>query len=190
VNLPAAERLRGFALDGERALLLAQLSPNGTLEAALARRDAGGAVPPGPTELAKCVFGVAFTMAQFHGRRAVHRALSPAAVFLDAAFEPVLGRLCTATLVTDPSRLLTQIGIQALMAPEMLDSDGPYTNAVDVYSFGFLVYRLLPDVKAEWNAFFTSARTVVNIRRRILKGERPARPDAVPEPLWALITDC
>jgi hypothetical protein len=49
-------------------------------------------------------------MAQFHSRRGIHRSLAPEAVFLDSRFEPVIGALSVAKIVTDPLQMTMHVG--------------------------------------------------------------------------------
>jgi serine/threonine protein kinase len=106
VNLPWLLPTLGFFCDSDAFGLVTEYSPNGTLADAL--RGLRKGQPPagfGPTQLMKCVFGVAFAMAAFHSRRGILRTLSPESVFLDSQFEPKIGRLWDAKMVTDPMKM-------------------------------------------------------------------------------------
>jgi serine/threonine protein kinase len=140
VNLPGVLQPSALCIDGLDPFFVTEFFPHGTL--AEAARGSQGGHPPlgfGPTQLSKCVFGIAVAMAAFHARGGIHRNLTPDSVFLDSQFEPVLGDLSCSTIVTESSPPLCCDHTPVLyQAPEMLNLD-VYDQPVDVYAFGFLL---------------------------------------------------
>ena len=70
-------------------------------------------------------------------------------------------------------------------APELLRREH-YTNSIDVYSFGIVLWEVfageLPFADLEWASLVESA---------VLRGERPHRPRALPhDALWELMATC
>jgi hypothetical protein len=69
VNLPKIVPVVGFFTDDQGAAAITEFYPNGALENEVNLWGDGN--PPagfGATELSKCIFGIAFVMAQFHSR--------------------------------------------------------------------------------------------------------------------------
>jgi serine/threonine protein kinase len=189
VNLPWFLPTLGFWCESDVLRLVTEFCPNGTLADALAgMRNKRAPAGFGPTELAKCIFGVAFAMAAFHSRRGIHRALSARAVFLDSRFEPRIGRLGRAKIFTDPLKMTMDIGDRMHMAPELFDADA-YDQSVDVFAFAVL----LVEVFGPAQFLGQGGRPVCNVRqhlRLVCRGHRCERPPGMPDPFWALITDC
>jgi serine/threonine protein kinase len=122
-------------------------------------------------------------MARFHSRRAIHRDLKPAHVFLDDRFEPVLGGLCMAKIVADPLKMTISVGTQLYMAPELFIGDEPYDNSIDVYAFAVLMYHLFAPRE-------TRIRNGPQFAASIAKGERFPRLPNIPDSFWCLIEVC
>jgi phage shock protein A len=192
LNLPGIMQTVGFWVDSGKMWLATEYFPNGTLQAMLARMGKREPTPGfGPTQLTKCVFGVAVTMSRFHARRGIHRALVPGAVFLDSAFEPVIGRFSFAKIITDPLRMSLGMGVPMAMAPELSpDEEGQYDNSVDVYAYAMLLYCLFELGRPQ---VFDNRRPIRNSHPLLMgvrAGYRFPRPKAMPDEFWRLVTDC
>ena len=90
------------------------------------------------TTLSKIIYGVCSGMAYFHAMGFVHRDIKPSNIMLDDDFKPSFTDFWNCRRVTY-GEMTRKIGTLNIMAPELLFSH-QYTNKVDVYSFGLLVY--------------------------------------------------
>lgn len=81
-----------------------------------------------------------------HTSKIIHRDLKPENVFLDSAGIIKVGDFgCSKALSTRKSIASTFAGTLDYMAPEMLDENDAqkYTNKVDVWSLGVILYELI-----------------------------------------------
>jgi serine/threonine protein kinase len=193
VNLPWFLPTLGFFRESETVGIAVEYCANGTLADALGRiRKGERPVGFGPTELMKCIFGIAFAMAAFHSRKGIHLALSPEAILLDSHFEPVIGRLGLAVIGEDvikPLRMDDYVGL-LYVAPELLEDDEyeDFSPAVDVYAFATLLYEVFGRRALETHD--RRPRNQAQIMRRVVQGERCQRLPEIPDTFWDLITAC
>jgi serine/threonine protein kinase len=163
--------------------------PNGTLESAVTLLRAGK--PPvgfGPTELSKCIFGIAFVMTQFHSRYRVHRSLRPKKIFLDSNFEPVIGGFGTLRLEDYDINDRQPVESLLFMPPELFADESSFDSSVDVFAFAVLICTLfeppkqLDDGKTFGNSFI--------FMMRISNDARLCRPKGISDALWQFVTEC
>lgn len=89
------------------------------------------------------VAGVAFGMRHIHSHNIIVRNLSPDSIFVDDHGWPQINDF-DYSIVENPMVSQTQmIGNAAYMAPEMCSLDEDYTNKVDVFSFGMILYEII-----------------------------------------------
>jgi serine/threonine protein kinase len=107
LNLPRVLSPLAFCTDADSLWDIAEFFPNGDIGAA-SKGWQDGRAPEGfgPTQLTKCVFGIAFTMAGIHARGVIHRELSPESILLDSRFEPVIGSLAWARILSESSLMV------------------------------------------------------------------------------------
>jgi serine/threonine protein kinase len=185
LNLPRVEKPFAICTDGEAPSVVMEFFPNGTLDVASKKWQNGRPlVGFGPTQLTKCVFGIAFTMAGFHARGGIHRDLRPCSIFLDSRFEPVIGNLWSATIIRESSTVQDYPGVPLYMAPERFDGSD-YGRPVDVYSFAVLIRHLFEYETETW-----SQLKVIQLTKRICRGERMPRPSEMPQRFWELVEAC
>jgi serine/threonine protein kinase len=198
LNLPGIVKLIGFRFPepavggsaGQPAVIITELMPNGTLEAAMKAKFANKPSPEfGPTGFSKTIFGVASTMAQVHKHCAIHRDLKPGNIFLDANWEPRIADFGLAKIVTNGVKMTMAIGSPMFMAPELFDDDDAYTFAVDVFAFGMLIYTMFTKDQV-FKAGEKPMRGPQQLMMRVAKGERFMRQPGIPDHFWKLITDC
>jgi serine/threonine protein kinase len=79
------------------------------------------------------------------------------------------------------NRMTLNLGTTSWMAPEILDGDGRYTPAVDVYSYGMLLWEIAARTRPHQNMI------TVNITDSVLKGWRPEIPPDCPPTFARLI---
>jgi serine/threonine protein kinase len=193
LNLPGIVRLIGFRLPEPEvpALIITELMSNGTLETALKAKHDGKAIANfGPTEESKAVFGIAATMAQVHKHNAIHRDLKPGNIFLDDNWEIRIADFGLAKIVTGSVKMTMAIGSPVFMAPELFQSDLPYSLPVDVYAYGVLLYHFFTN---QW-VFKLGEKPVRNasqLMTKVANRERfVPRPGLIPPAFWDLIQQC
>lgn len=69
-------------------------------------------------------------------------------------------------------------------APEMLNSE-PYTEIVDTYSYGIILWEILTREKLYQNFCFIS-----DVASSVIAGERPPIPETCPKTYKKLMTSC
>ncbi|KAG2444231.1 hypothetical protein HYH02_009168 [Chlamydomonas schloesseri] len=93
-------------------------------------------------------------------------------------------------------RLTGETGSCMTMSPEVY-LDLPYNEKADVFSFGVLLYELFTRTLLAATHIGTKRPDLPRILHRcedyaleVARGYRPARTPGVPDPVWALITQC
>jgi serine/threonine protein kinase len=200
LNLPGIVQLVGFRFpeppttdsEGQPALIITELMPNGALDKILKLKHSGQPTPGfGPTEFSKAVFGIAATMAQVHKHGAIHRDLKPANVFLDERWEVRIADFGLAKIVTNGVKMTMAIGSPMYMAPELILGDETYTVGVDVYAYAILLYQFFTDQRVCRVRDKDVAPTSTQMLWRIVThGDRYKRQDGIPDAFWDLITQC
>jgi len=79
-------------------------------------------------------------MEHLHARGLVHRDLKSLNVFVDAAWRCKVGDLGLSRAVSD--KMTARKGTLEWMAPELFDADREYGQAVDVFSFGVVMWEI------------------------------------------------
>jgi serine/threonine protein kinase len=91
------------------------------------------------SDLLPILIGVARAINQLHFDRIIHRDIKPSNILLDARLEPYLGDFGFARRFSVQQLSMSRVGTPNYMAPEVLT--GRYSNAVDVWSFGMLIWQ-------------------------------------------------
>lgn len=142
-----------------------------------------------PTIRSKIIFGVAATMKSLHKRKIIHRNLTNINVLLDDKLEPRIGSFSLARFVDDPYELEMAVGTSAWMAPEtFMDGDEIYSYPVDVYSYSIFLYFMF-----SLDATFPDKKRIRSTQQFVMKirrGNRPVRPERIPDHYWELINKC
>jgi serine/threonine protein kinase len=101
------------------------------------------------TLIAIITCAIVIGMNYLHCRGIMHRNLRPETVFLDSIGDPKIGGLHKACRWSDEVTLSRGISSPLYMAPEMYasntgdENDENYTETVDVYSFGLILYEMI-----------------------------------------------
>lgn len=168
--------------------IITKLIPNGSLFNALKHKKNA----PGLTGTEKTIiaFGIAHGMAYLHKHRIMHRDLKSLNILLDEKLYPIicdfgLSRKEDEGEAEGSSQFATKdVGTPHWMAPEMFDST-IYSNKVDVYSYGMLLWEMLAE-----SAPFKNMNAVQIGYAVCKKHERPKFPEDAPKLLKKLISHC
>jgi serine/threonine protein kinase len=100
-----------------------------------------------PRAAAALLAKLARALSHAHRRGVIHRDLKPGNILLDAAGEPYVADFGIAKIIDGPDHTTTAthaLGTPAYLAPE-LARGGPLeiTTAIDIYSLGAILYKLL-----------------------------------------------
>lgn len=93
-----------------------------------------------PTQKTIIALGIAYGMSYVHMNNIIHRDLKPTNIILDADDNPVICDFGEATFKAECME--SGIGTPQYMAPEIFESR-KYTEKVDVYSYGILLWEML-----------------------------------------------
>ena len=128
-------------------------------------------------------FQIAQGMKYIHSWKIIHRDLKSSNILVNDDLH------CTITdfgisRLTDKSRMTLNLGTISWMAPELFGGDGHYTEAVDVYSFGMLLWEIVardrPHLSFEsWS-----------IPEQVMGGLRPPIPSFCPFEFSDIINQC
>lgn len=138
------------------------------------------------TNVAIIVVGIVLGMRHIHRKSVLHRDLKPSNILLSKEFHPRIGDFGLSRMIDldeSGSSLSRQVGTPAYMAPEMC-KNVQYTNKVDVFSFGLILFELLTGHRA------FSAVSLFDHIADLVKGVRPAVPDEVVPNMRDLIKAC
>ena len=190
---PTIIKFLGFADVGhtEQQIVL-EYAPNGKLLTLLKKVWSGH--PPDswtPTFRSKAIIGLAVALLRIHDGIFGHRHFFPSSIFLDANWNVKVNDLNYGR--TEKSAIeLTQLGKPTdevfFCAPEIIPGPGVYTNAIDIFSYGMIVYCLATGI--EPSLAKSNAKNSYNVLQRMAQGERPAIPDMTPKLLKDLIELC
>ena len=140
-----------------------------------------------PTIRSKIIFGVSSIMKQFHAKNAIYRDLKIENIFLNDELEPIIADFELSKFIIDPLVMTMAIGTPYIIAPEVY-TDETYSYPADVFSYGFLLYRMF-----RTNINFADKKPIRSVNRymlKILNGDRPVRPENIPDHYWELIQRC
>ena len=162
--------------------IVTEYMPNSTLYSALHRSESR--VRLSATDCTMIALAVAMGMEYVHSKRIIHRDLKSMNILLDQKNEPVICDFGISVMENDDETLPTTFGTAAILAPEE-HSQAPITPAVDVYSYGMLLWEMLTrKIPFEGKDKVQITYAVVN------KGERPEIPSDTPKALADLISCC
>lgn len=192
LKLPIMDKGKKAEADLSGALIITELMKNGSLDSIVSeylKSDGKKKDKINPTIRSKIIFGVAATMNKVHKANIIHRDLKLENVFLDDDLEPRIADFGLAKVIMNDVDMTMAIGTPYIMAPEIfMDGDETYGVAVDVYAFAFLIYKMFTNTIqfADKKPIRSSQQFMMKIGR----GNRPKRPDNIPDPYWELIEDC
>jgi hypothetical protein len=119
-----------------------------------------------------------------HSKNVMHRDLKPENILLDEHQWPQIGDFGSSRLLDLDLTQTRQPGTPLYMAPELYDETG-YTTAVDIFSFGLILYELLVGRRA-----FSSTIAPYVLMKKVTTGDRPEIPADVSEAGCKMIKRC
>ena len=138
-----------------------------------------------PTIRCKIMYGIASIMKYIHNEGEKYQHLDIDDILIDEKLEPKLSGFILAKI---DYKLLREY-FTPCTAPEMFnDEDEPYSFKADVYSYGMILYRLF-SAKLDFGDG-KQIRSQQQFFMRIYRGQRPQRPENIPDSYWELIQKC
>jgi len=121
-------------------VLVMEYCPNGDLQGLLSARGQPGLALP---ECARLSGEVLLAVEHLHSIQVIFRDLKLENVVLDAGYRAKVTDFGLAKKLHSTADARTQCGSYGYVAPEIMTSKGGYTYAVDLYSFGVMLYLLV-----------------------------------------------
>ena len=151
---------------------------NGSLSAALERKILS------PTNKTLIAMGIAAGMTKIHAAGIIHRDLKPWNVILDNEMLPRICDFGLAKFQGEEDELKSDAGTPDWMAPELFE-EGGYTNKVDVYAFGIMMWEMC----TEQSPFpgLSPIQVAFKVSR---EGLRPQFPESMSPVLVEFIKKC
>jgi serine/threonine protein kinase len=136
------------------------------------------------------VYGIASALAAFHAQGIVYGGLTTQKVFLSDNFEPILG-LSGHSGFAGEDRPQRTGGSMLFLAPEILGASHPaYDEQSDIYSYGVLLYLMFsPSGRLRFSGG-DAAATALDLKSRIVGGDRYMDFPTIPRAYWNLIERC
>jgi serine/threonine protein kinase len=173
----------GYSLPSRRSLaqIGMKFAVNGSLRSALEKRPSF----MNDTGIALINVGLAHALWFLHKNKVIHRNLKPENILLDEKGWPLIGDLGSSRLGDLTMTQTLGVGSPVYMAPEMYEDDGDveYTTAVDVFSFGLILYEVVVGKPV----FYMDIGSMT-LMQKVKSGERAEIPKSVPGPVKRLIT--
>ena len=162
--------------------IITQLAPNGSLFNAL--RGKPGSPEMTPTLKTKLMIGIAKGMLALHKKKIIHRDLKSLNVLLDERCFPKICDFGLSIIDSEVAMKTREIGTPHWMAPELFETTD-YTNKVDVYAYGVLMWEILTE-STPYKGMSGNQIAVAVCQH----GERPPFPRGTPKLIQQFIREC
>lgn len=131
--------------------------------------------------------GIAKGMMILHQHNIIHRDLKPGNILLDENLHSIITDFgfSKSALTTNSVTASDCFGTPAYNSPEVYDVEGKYSEKIDVYSFGIIMYEIVTNCLA-----FPDAKNAYEIKKKVIKGKRPEFTTPVKKGLKELIEQC
>jgi serine/threonine protein kinase len=123
-------------------------------------------------------------MRALHSKGFMHRDLKPSNILINNQGHALIGDFGTSRRESDDHTLTLEAGTVHYAAPEMFREE-PYTNKVDVFSFGSILYEIIVG-----SPVFARDEPPFPVMRQLLAGDMPRVPDLCGEFMQGLINRC
>jgi hypothetical protein len=173
-------RIVGYSLPTRRspAHIGTVFAANGSLRSALDSHSLDD------TGIVIVICGLVRGLQFLHSKNVMHRDLKPENILLDERNWPQIGDLGSSRLVDLNLTQTREPGTPLYMAPELYD-EAEYTTAVDIFSFGLILYELLVGCRA-----FPPTIAPYVLMKKVMNGVRPEIPADVNETGKKMIKRC
>ncbi|KAH0789718.1 TKL family protein kinase [Histomonas meleagridis] len=147
-NHPFIVNIVGFSIDRPYSIITKYMS-GGSLRDLVYCQQKGNRKNVSPTHMTTIMLCIASAMEEIHKKGIIHRDLKSSNILLD---EKLLPRVCDFGIARpyNADRMSMRCGTKFFMAPELASSH-VYTNKVDVYSFGLVVYEMVEGTQPFYN---------------------------------------
>jgi serine/threonine protein kinase len=177
----------GFSLVGQCALVMKYME-NGSLSDVI-ERVAAGKAPAfwNPTGIGVMICGIVCGMRFIHSEGFVHRDLKPSNLLIDERGRCRIGDWGSSKFIVQGETRWTGgvVGTVQYAAPELYGYP-PYSEKIDVFSFGLILYELVVGRPV----FDPDLWTVEQIMKKVLDGVRADLPQEMSEDVKTLIGRC
>jgi TPR repeat protein len=180
---PCILQIRGFDVLGrDRTRIAIDFMEKGSVEDVLAKLRKGQKAPSfwTHTGIAILIAGFALGMRFMHRMDTIHRDLKPANLLIGGDARLRIGDLGTARINGDGLAKSINVSTPLYRAPEMTTPN--YTEKVDVWSFGLILYEILTDGKG--------LADDQQILQNIKTGGRPSIPSDFDKDMELIVTKC
>jgi serine/threonine protein kinase len=126
------------------------------------------------------IFGMIFT----HARKVMHRDLKPSNLVFDREHYLQICDFGSSRFTNLDETLTKEVGTPFYMAPELYE-EGGYTEKIDVYSFGLIMYEIVVGSRV-----YPGSLTKAQLLRRVISGVRADIPVNVKPWVKSLIERC
>jgi serine/threonine protein kinase len=137
-----------------------------------------------PTAKVRVIVGIVLGLRYVHSSNIMHHNLMPANILIDHDGYPEIANFEHSWRVSEPGTLTVGGGNVYYAAPETFDNL-PHTTAVDVFSFGSILYESLTG-----EPVFALSRFPLPVLKKVMTGQMPAVPEKCGEFFQKLIRDC
>lgn len=177
LNHPCVVNIKGISIPTDmhsEKMIATEYMSNGSISDLIDRMKSGHSIEWwNHTNISRIICGIVMGMRYIHRRNVLHRDLKPANVLIDENYKPRIADLGLSRFDSLGLTMTTQVGTPLYMAPEMFDT-GTYTNRIDVYSFGLMLYEILT-LKCP----FQEGITAMQHLKVLMNEERPQIPDTI-----------
>jgi serine/threonine protein kinase len=187
---PCVLSILGYVLPSgqQSAEIHTEFAESGSL-AAVMKRAKSGSIPGfwNPTGKGIIISGVVLGMIYVHSEKYIHRDLKPMNIMINGKGRALIGDFGASRYEDNESTQTpgSETGTVHYAAPELFQETIPYTNKVDVFSFGSILYEILVG-----SPVFDPDEPPFPVMRVILAGEMPPVPDSCGKYMQQLITRC
>jgi serine/threonine protein kinase len=141
---PCVVKIYGWSLDPSNTFeIRMEYAENGDLENDLTRRRSGHRRPLNGTEKGRLICDIVLGMRYVHSRRIVHGDLKPENILLDGNGRALIADFGMSRPLSAQGLATREVGTQLYAAPEQLGDDPEYTEKVDVFAFGLILYEII-----------------------------------------------
>lgn len=170
-----------------RSAIITEYFPTGTLTDVLnAERDNHPLPGWNDTKKLIAIYGIASGMMYMHSKNVLHRNLNPMSIIFDDSFFPKIRNFNLIINANDESAKKPIKSSTEYTAPEIFMRE-PSTKAMDVYSFGMLVYEMVT-----LNHPFGEIENlnIIHVLQKVEKNQMPVIENSVPLAFKNLIESC